>query len=147
MSWSNRLRNLFRTSKLDREIDEELEFHLEARAQDNLRAGMAASEARHDALRRFGGRTLAAEGTREANLLVWLETIRQDLRYAVRTLRKNRGFTAVAVASLALGIGANTAIFSLIDTLLIKRLPVRHPEELVRLAMPGSRPKARPETA
>src|SRR6266478_128449 len=124
MSWTNRLKNLFRTTKLDSEIEEELQFHLEARRQDNLRAGMPADAARQDAVRRFGSRLLAEEGAREANLLVWLDTIRQDVRYAFRTLRKNRGFTVVAVASLALGIGANTAIFSLIDTLLIKRLPV-----------------------
>src|SRR5579862_4536201 len=124
MSWSNRFKNLFRTSKLNREIDEELEYHLEARFRDNIRAGMPATEARQDAVRRFGSRVRAVEGAREANILVWLDTVRQDIRFAFRTLRKNRGFTAVAVASLALGIGANTAIFSLIDALLIKLLPV-----------------------
>ena len=70
MSWSNRFKNLFRTGKLDSEIDEELQFHLEARSRDNLRAGMPAGEARQDAVRRFGSRLLAVEGTREANLLV-----------------------------------------------------------------------------
>src|SRR5712671_6150558 len=147
MSWSNRFRNLFRTNKLDGEIDEELDFHVEARFRDNIRAGMPPAEARQDAVRRFGSRMRSLEGAREANILVWLETVRQDIRYAFRTLLKNRGFTAVAVASLALGIGANTAIFSLIDTLLIKLLPVRKPEELVRLGIPGSGPKARIETA
>src|SRR5215469_17503505 len=119
MSWSNRFGNLFRTHKLDGEIDEELEFHVEARFRDNIRVGMPDSEARQDAVRRFGSRMRSLEGAREANLLVWLETVRQDIGYAFRTLLKNRGFTVVAVASLALGIGANTAIFTLINALVL----------------------------
>src|SRR5262245_27624081 len=147
MSWTHRLKNLFRTEKLDAEIVEELEFHIEARFQDNLRAGMPAAEARRDAERRFGSRVRSLEGAREADILVWLDTVRQDVRYAFRTLLKNRGFTVVAVASLALGIGANTAIFSLIDTLLIRDLPVRDPNELVILAMPGAGSQGRPGTS
>src|SRR5215831_775944 len=147
MSWSNRFKNLFRRKKLDDEIAEELEFHLEARFRDNIRSGMAPAEARRDAERRFGSRVRSMEGARDAEIVVWLETVRQDVWYAFRTLLKNRGFTAVAVGSLALGIGANTAIFSLIDTLLIRLLPVRNPNELVILAMPGSGPKARPATS
>src|SRR5215468_1251226 len=147
MSWSNRFKNLFRTNELDGEIDEELEFHLESRFRDNIRAGMPPAEARQDAVRRFGSRMRSVEGAREANIVVWLETVRQDVRYAFRTLLKDRGFTAVAVASLALGIGANTAIFSLIDTLLIRDLPVRDPSELVILAMPGAGSRGRPGTS
>ncbi len=89
----------------------------------------------------------SVEGAHEANILVWLETVRQDVRYAFRTLLKNRGFSAVAIASLALGIGANTAIFSLIHTLLIRLLPVRNPNQLVILAIPGTGPKGRPGTS
>ena len=133
MSWTDRLKNLFRADKLDGEIGEEIEFHLEARFRDNIRAGMPPSEARQDAARRFGSRMRSLEGAREANLLVWIETVRQDIRYAFRTLVKNRGFTAVAVASLALGIGANTAIFTLINALVLKPLPIANPDGLLQL--------------
>lgn len=140
MSWINRFTNFFRTRKLGHEIDEEIRFHLESRVKDNIQAGMPPSEASQDAERRFGSRLRAEEGVREANLLVWLETVRQDIRYAFRTLRRNTGFTAVAIGSLALGIGANAAIFSLIDALLLRSLPVRDPQELVQLQMmmPGA---------
>jgi predicted permease len=142
MSWSNRFRNLFRTNKLDGEIDEEVDFHLESRVRDNMRAGMPAPEARRDAARRFGSRMRSVEGVREANILVWLDTVRQDVRYAFRTLLKNPGFATVAVVSLALGIGANTAIFSLIDAVLLRWLPVHDPQGLTQLIV--QRPAAEP---
>jgi hypothetical protein len=104
----NRLINLFRRRRLDAEIDEELQFHVEARVRDNIAAGMTTEEARRDAMRRFGGRLQAWEGSRDADMFVWIETIAQDVRYAIRGLRKNPGVTLIALLSLGLAIGANT---------------------------------------
>jgi predicted permease len=131
MAWLNRFSNLFCRRALNRELEEELEFHMEARARDNIAAGMSAEQARQDAARRFGNRTLAKERTREANLLGWLESFVQDLRHGGRMFVKNPGFTALAVISLALGTGANTAMFSTSDALLLRPLPVANPSELV----------------
>src|ERR1035438_2854178 len=100
MSWLNRLTNLVRNRKLRSEIDEELQFHVDARIPDNLAAGMTPDDARRDAARRFGGQLLALDRSRDADILVWIETISQDIRYAWRSLRRNPGVTAVALASL-----------------------------------------------
>jgi predicted permease len=129
----NRLSNLFRARALSRELDEELQFHVEARTRDNVAAGMSPAEARRDAAKRFGNRTLAKEQTREANIFGWVESFAQDLRHGCRMFVKNPGFTAVAVISLALGTGANTAMFSAADALLLRPLPVANPGELVNI--------------
>ena len=117
----------------DRELDEEIQAHLELEIQNNLDRGMPPAEARFAALRTFGNPTRVRERARENDLLTAAEGLLQDIRYSLRTLRKSPTFTLVVVASLALGIGANTAIFSLIDTALLKMLPVRNPEQLVQL--------------
>ncbi len=134
MSWFNRFSNLFRGRAVERELEEELQFHLEARVRDNIAAGMSAEESRRDAARRFGNRTLVKERTREANIFGWLESFAQDIRHGGRMFAKNAGFTAVAVISLALGTGANTAMFSAADALLLRPPPmVARPGELVNI--------------
>lgn len=135
MSWARRLMNLLRDEKHSRELDRELAFHIAERA-DELRArGMSAEAAEHEARRRLGNYTLQKERTREVDIVAWLDTFRADVRYAVRALRSSPVFALVAVLSLALGIGANTAIFSLMDALVLRSLPVKAPEELVQITL------------
>ena len=124
MSWrsvaGSRLRALFRRDRLERELDDEVRFHLEMLADDNMRAGMDPDEALRAARRSFGGRDAMKETYRARRTIHFVETMTQDIRYAVRTMCKSPGFTAIAVVSLGLGIGANAAVFSVADLLLLK---------------------------
>src|SRR2546428_362049 len=137
MSWINRLLGSLRKDKLEDHLNDELQFHIDARTQEFIASGMTPEEARYQAARLFGNRVLLKERTRDMDTVGWIENLRQDLRYGIRVLRKNPGFTTVAVLSLALGIGANTAIFSLIDAVMLKMLPVKNPEQLVFITWKG----------
>jgi putative ABC transport system permease protein len=130
VGWLNRLSNMFRRDKMGEELEEELEFHLDARRRDNLNAGMNAEAARHDAARRFGNSALAKERAHEVNIVMWIETIGRDLRYALRSLRKSPGFTVVAILTLALGFGANIAVFTVVNGVLFRPLPFPDPGRL-----------------
>jgi predicted permease len=130
VGWLNRFSNLFRRGNVNQELDEELQFHLEARTRDNLNEGMNVDAAKHDARRRFGNATLARERAHEMDILMPLETIVRDLRYAFRSLRKSPGFTTVAILTLAFGFGANTAVFTVVKGVLLRPLPFPEPGRL-----------------
>src|SRR5579863_4167338 len=129
------LRALFWKQRAEQEMDEELRGYLDAAAQDNERSGLSPEDARRAARVEMGSMEAVKEEVRSAGWEAGVESLWQDLRYAVRVLRKNRGFTAIAILTLALGIGANTAIFSLIDSVMLRMLPVEKPDELLQVQM------------
>lgn len=129
----HRLRTLGGRRRLERELDEELRFHLEAQIEENLERGMTPKEARTAALRTFGGVEQVKEACRDERGLPWLETTIQDVRWALRSLRRSPAFTATAVTILALGIGATAAIVSVFHGVLLRPLPFPEPERLVAL--------------
>jgi putative ABC transport system permease protein len=130
MSLLSRVMNAIRPGRLDRDLDEEQRFHLEARAAEYARGGRAPDEAAREALRRFGGRLQLRESSRDARLVSRLDSLLRDVRFGLRMLGKNRAVTAAALLSLSLAIGACTAAFSLVDALILRPLPVRDPKSL-----------------
>src|SRR5580692_10577209 len=130
-NFSNWLRSFFRRRTVERELGSEVRFHIERQVEENLTAGMSFEEARHAALREFGGVEQVKEECRDNRRTNYIENLIKDIRYGFRMLRKSPSFTFFAVAVLALGIAANSAIFSIADNVLLKPLPYRDSNRLV----------------
>ena len=136
MRWRRYLERTVR----DEDLSQEIAHHIAQETDDNLARGMSADAARAAAMRKFGNTRVVREAVYDMNSIGWLEIFLQDLRYGLRQLRRRPGFAVAAIVSLALGIGANTAIFTLVDQVLLRRLPVKNPNELVHLRLDGPRP-------
>ena len=136
---ANRVRSFFHKQQRDAELEAELAVHLELAVEENMRRGLTPEEARRQALIHFGGVEQAKEQQREARGLIKLDILLQDLKYTFRTLGRDRGFTMVAILILALGIGANIAVFSVVNTLLLRPLPFPNAQQLVWIAPPPTK--------
>jgi predicted permease len=134
-----RLLFYLRRDRFDRELEEEMRFHQAMRAEENRGRGLSEGESKYAARRQFGNQTLLLEGSRDMWAFRWIEIVFQDLRFGARMMSKNKGFTAVATLTLALGVGANTAIFSVINAVLLRPLPYRDPGRLAMLWSENSR--------
>src|SRR5215510_1760505 len=142
MSWFSRLVNVFRSDRLNHDLEDEIRFHLDTRAAEFTRHGMTPAEVAREARRRLGNEWRVRETSRDVKLLPSLDAVMHDVRYGSRMLCKSPAVTAAAILSLALAIGACTAAYSLIDALILRPLPVRDPEGLVYLTYPSDRPGA-----
>jgi predicted permease len=145
-AWFLRIAGLFRKETDEREFTAEMESHLQLHIDENLRAGMPPEQARREAIMKLGGVEQTKENYRERRGLPILETTYQDCRYAFRLLCKNPGFTLVAVLTLALGIGGNTAVFTVMNSVLLRNLPLPHPEQLMFLRLPNDQPSGASNT-
>ncbi|HWF48347.1 MAG TPA: permease prefix domain 1-containing protein, partial [Bryobacteraceae bacterium] len=133
--WVCKFRNFIHPNRAEEELEREVASHLALLQDSFMRKGMSAEESFWAARRAYGGIEQAKELHRQERSWFWLEQLRQDIRFSTRSLLKTPGFSITVVLTLALGIGANTAIFSLIDSVMLKALPVSHPEQLLQVNM------------
>lgn len=133
-----RLRSLFRRNRIEHELSDELRFHLGRLVEEKLANGLKPEEAHYAAMRELGSVEQIKEGCRDMRRMNYIENVLQDTRYGLRQFRRSPGFTAAAVITLALGIGANTAMFTLLDAILLRLLPVRHAEQLYQVRRSGT---------
>jgi putative ABC transport system permease protein len=131
MSLFNRIASLIRSRKLEQDLEDELRSHLEMRAEANVDAGMSEEDARREAAMRFGNKAAMKENTRAVYIVAWLESVLQDLRYGFRTLRRSPAFSIVAVVTVALSIGITTAVFTIVNSVLLRPLPYPDPGRLI----------------
>ncbi len=140
MSWFSRVANVFRSARLDRALDEEITFHIESRIDDLVAGGMPREEAEATARRQFGNRLRVRESSRDVKLVPWFEGLIRDVCHAFRALRRTPGLASVAILTLAIGIGANAAVFSVVNSVLLRPLPYPDADQLVavRHSAPGA---------
>jgi len=131
-----RLLTLLKSRRLDRELEEELRYHIDLEVERNVKAGMSPREARRAAMQSFGGASRIQEECRDERRAAWFTGIGRDLQFALRNLRRMPGFATAVVVTLGLGIGANTAVFSIADALLFRALPLPQPEWLFQVLQP-----------
>src|SRR5262245_1274412 len=137
-----RLRSIFRRQQVEQELDEEIRYHLDRQIEEHIAKGMAQEEARYAALRALGGIEQQKEECRDMRRMNYIDDLLRDLRYAGRNLRRNPGFAALSILIMALGIGANTAVFSVVNAVLLKPLSYRDPDRIVTLSNASTTPEA-----